>query len=165
MCPTTPRHGHPGKAVSWRSCGPRSLLPCPMLVTLCRKAAKTLETDGDNNTSILHGIAFAELVDYIEEIKANSTSPPVFQLSKLCDLYKSKLQEIGIEVSRVHSTRLKEQLQCHFPDLQDHKEGKSYMLKFENDASKALKKVCDSADEEGIILKKVAQTIRRDMLK
>ena len=74
MCPTTPRHGHPGKAVSWRSCGPRSLLPCPMLVTLCRKAAKTLETDGDNNTSILHGIAFAELVDYIEEIKANSTS-------------------------------------------------------------------------------------------
>ena len=134
------------------------------LVLFCRKAAKTQSND-DENSDILHGIAFAELVEYIEEKKVTSQSPPVFRLSKLCELYKAKLEEIGLEVSRVHSTRLKERLLQHFPDLQTHKEGKSYILMFESDVSKALKNVHESTDEEGMILKKAAQIIRRDMLR
>ena len=42
------------------------------LISFYRKAEKTLEKEEDNKKGILNGIAFAELVDYIQNAKKKS---------------------------------------------------------------------------------------------
>ena len=91
------------------------------LISFYRRAEKTHEKEEDDENGVLNGIALAELVDYIQNAKLKSEKSLIFKLSHLCDLYKQKLSELGLEVTRIHSTRLKERLQVHFPDLQDHK--------------------------------------------
>ena len=56
----------------------------------------------------MHGIAFAELVVFLEDMSSDEDSAAVFRLSDLAKLYKDRLEQLGVTVdSRIHSTRLK----------------------------------------------------------
>ena len=62
------------------------------------------------------GIAFAELVAYMEEYRQEESVNPVFELADLASTYKACLEELGAAVEgRVHSTRLKTRLLSVFP--------------------------------------------------
>ena len=106
------------------------------MISFYRRAEKTYEKEEDNENGILNGIAFAALVDYIPNAKLKSEKSVIFKFSHLSDLYKQKPSELGLEVTKIHSTRLKEWLQVCFPDLQDHKDTKGYILIFESDVVK-----------------------------
>lgn len=71
----------------------------------------------------IHGIAFAELVSYIEESRQEDAAP-LFKLSNLANLYQSRMHQLGgPEVGKVHSTRLKFRLMNAIPDLEAHSQG------------------------------------------
>jgi hypothetical protein len=44
----------------------------------------------------------------------------------------------------VHSTRLKEQLLAHFPDMRAHDEGRDVLLMFDYDIGPAVLKACQT---------------------
>ena len=83
-------------------------------VRAVEKAAKKRR----NTADVISAIVLAELVTYIEE---SADSAPVFKSADLNKLYTSRMEQLGVEVDkRVHTTRLKERILAHFPDLQEH---------------------------------------------
>lgn len=84
--------------------------------------ASTVQTEqegSDNLDNILCGIAFAELVMYIEESRLKDpTTAPVFKLADLSKLYSSRLGQLGIKQERcIQSTRLKQRILAHFANV------------------------------------------------
>ena len=67
----------------------------------------------------LHGIAFSELVTYIEEMVTPSFDKKfVFKLSDLIKLYSQSLETLGITLqNKIHSTRLKNRILSQFQDM------------------------------------------------
>lgn len=64
------------------------------------------------------GLAFAQLVVYIEEVKSDTVILPIFKLARLTDMYSKRLQELGVEINcRVNSTKLKNLIRSYFPDM------------------------------------------------
>ena len=109
-------------------------------------------------------IAFSELVTYISEMKnaSDSRDPVIFKLADLTTLYKQRLEQLGVELPDVHSTRLKDQLLFHIPKMQAHGKGRDVLLAFEDDVGSILSQ--SSKYCEVIHLAKAAEIIRRDML-
>ena len=68
-------------------------------------------------------IALAELISFIEEThQSENHSEHIFKLSNLVQLCRSKLEQLGGNMSeRTHATRLKEKLLIQIPDLEAHK--------------------------------------------
>ena len=65
------------------------------------------------------GIAFAELVTFMEENRREEGIVPTFKLSDLARMYKARLEQLGVSVEgRIHSTRLKARSLAVIPDLQ-----------------------------------------------
>ena len=120
----------------------------------------------DTSYNISHGIAFAELVTFIEELRMDEKIAPVFKLSDLTKLYSSRLEQLDIEhSSRVHSTDLKNRILAQFPDMSAHKEGREVFLAFNQDIGLALKGASKTNfDDEAICLANAAKIVRRDML-
>ena len=78
------------------------------------------EFDADD---VNHGIAFAELVSYMEETCKDDLIAPVFKLKDLTVLYGKRLNQLGTNISgRVHSTKLKDRILAYFPDIEAHKQ-------------------------------------------
>ena len=113
---------------------------------------------------VLHGIALAELIAYIEEAQDDEVSP-VFRLADLLELYSSRLKQLGHEEhGRVHSTRLKERILAHLPGIRAHSEGRNILLAFDTDLGLALRKACEKdSDDEAMCLAAAANTVRRAM--
>ena len=66
-----------------------------------------------------HGIA--ELIAYIEEARMDDNVAPVFKLTDLVRLYSTRLEELGVKQrDHPHSTRRKNRILTHFPDLAAH---------------------------------------------
>ncbi|KAG0724212.1 hypothetical protein GWK47_041115 [Chionoecetes opilio] len=98
----------------------------------------------DEDADRLHGIAFAELVVFMEDMHADEDNAPVFILSDVANLYKTRLEQLGATVTnRIHTTRLKDRLLSVLPDLRAHSQGRDTLLLFEKDIGPALKKACD----------------------
>lgn len=117
----------------------------------------------DEEEDRLHGIAFAELVVFMEDMHANEDNAPVFKLSDVANLYKTRLEQLGASVtSRIHTTRLKDRLLSVLPDLTAHSEGRDTLLLFNKDIGPALMKACDH-DSDAIHLVRAAQVVRREM--
>ena len=77
-----------------------------------------------NDWTINHGIAFAELVSYIEDCRKDTELAPIFKLTDLIDLYTTRLKQLGTDTAaagRVHSTKLKDRILSYFPDMEAHK--------------------------------------------
>ena len=68
--------------------------------------------------TVNEGIAFAELVSYIEDSCIDSLVAPVFILADLVNLYSARLKQFGTDL--VHSTKL---ILCYFQDMKAHKKG------------------------------------------
>ena len=128
--------------------------------SMVQKEQKSTE-DIDN---MLYGIAFAELVTYIEESRLEDarTIAPVFKLADLSKLYSSRLDQLGIkQESRIQSTRLKQRILAHFPDMRATKKGRDVLLVFDEDIGHALAKVCQQdSNSDAMHLARAAQIVR-----
>lgn len=139
------------------------------LVALYNKARNDSESDNTENKDekVFQGIALAQLVEYIEETRAESVDTiPVFRLAELAQMYSTRLQQLGVDSStRVNSTHLKHRILANVPGLQAHKQGRDVMLAFNDDIGQALKNLHEQDyDSEAMTLLKAAKIIRQDIL-
>uniref|UniRef100_UPI00358E7FAB uncharacterized protein isoform X1 n=2 Tax=Myxine glutinosa TaxID=7769 RepID=UPI00358E7FAB len=83
------------------------------LRSLYNRARQAAPNGIDGDDSCLHGIAFAELVAFLEDMNSNEDSAPVFKLIDIAQLYKVRLDQLGLTVEkRIHTTRLKNSAFC-----------------------------------------------------
>jgi len=74
------------------------------LVALYNRAARSSSAD-NNEEADLHGIAFEELVAYINEFRIEKKIAPAFKLADLAQLYKARLEQLGVVTEgRTHIT-------------------------------------------------------------
>ncbi|CAG2225317.1 unnamed protein product [Mytilus edulis] len=113
----------------------------------------------------IHGIAFSELVSYINETRSCDETISVYKLSDLCKLYTERITCLGADVSsRVNSSRLKDRIVSNFPDLDAYKQGRENILAFKDDIGPALKRVClEDFDNEFVNISKAATFVRKDI--
>ena len=120
-------------------------------------------SDSDDVDDHLHGIAFAQLVSYMEEFRKEEDTAPVFELAGLVGLYTIRLKQQGVSLdNRIHSTRLKMRLLASLPDLTAHTEGRDILLTFDQHLGGALRKACDH-DGEALYLARAAQIVRQEI--
>ena len=137
------------------------------LVSLYNRARESKASDVTDPVCVNEGIAFAELVSYIEDSQKDSLVAPVFKLADLVNLYATRLKQLGTDVvGRVHSTKLKDRILGYFQEMEAHKKGRDMILIFNKDVGAALKKACDhDADNDAVHLARAANIVRRDMFK
>ncbi|KAJ8380702.1 hypothetical protein SKAU_G00014800 [Synaphobranchus kaupii] len=129
---------------------------------LYNKARQAVANYGHEEEAQLHGIAFAELVAFMEERRSDDCAP-VFKLADQGDLYQVRLEQLGATVgNRIHTTRLKNRLLSELPDLMAHSQGRDTLLTFQDDIGDALKKACDH-DSDAMHLVRAAQVVRKEM--
>ena len=137
------------------------------IASLYKRAETVCKGEADDTKFQLEGIALAELITYVEEARAASVSITVFNLADLANMYSTRIEQMGADMKvRVHTTRLRERLLSHVPELEAYKTGcDSFFLGFKKDLALALNKVFrDDCDDEAIHLTKTASIIQRDML-
>ena len=137
------------------------------LVSLYNHARKqkTQEMRETDEEKVLSGIAFAEVVMYIEEARLDDSTAPVFKLADLAHLYRSRMEQLGIKLdARVNTTRLKERLLAQIPDLHVQTQGRDVLLTFSDDIGAALTKACEwDSDSDAVHLDHAAKIVRRHM--
>ena len=100
---------------------------------------------------------------FLEDMKSDEDSAPVFKLMDIAQLYKVRLEQLGLSVEkRIHTTRLKKRLLSALPDLRAHSQGKDTILSFEKDTGLALM-VASYHDDDAIHLKRPAQVVRKEI--
>lgn len=105
------------------------------------RAADSTRADTDVDTC-LNGIAFAELVTFIEDTSKEEGIVPTFKLSDLARMYKTRLEQLGASVDgRIHTSRLKIRLLAVLPNLKAHSQGRDVLLTF--DVGNAIRIACD----------------------
>ena len=110
------------------------------LVSLHNLAASVKnDSDTGKTDEINQGIALAELVAYIEDSRLDKSIAPVFKLSDT-KLYSTRLQQLGVEEVKPHSTRFIEQILAQLPNLRASREGRDIPLAFDADVGPALSK-------------------------
>lgn len=93
------------------------------------RARRTKGSEESDADTVNHGIAFAELVSYIEDARMDDLVAPIFKLTDLVNLYITRLKQLGTEVvERIHSTKLKDRILGYFPDMEAHKQGRNVVL-------------------------------------
>ena len=131
------------------------------------RACKTDAKNEECKDATASGIVFAELVMFLEEARYEENVAPVFKLADLVKLYESRLKQFNIGTDeKVHSTRLKERLLKHIPDLRAHNKGRDVFLVFEEDIGAALARVVeqdDGDDDDAVQLANAAKIVRRDL--
>lgn len=90
-----------------------------------RKDFKIARANGTEN--IMESLVFAELVSFVKNSKTDD-SDPVLKLSELKKLYVKRLEELGLPVSGVNSSRLKERLCKNIAGLKSYKQGRVFWL-------------------------------------
>ena len=112
------------------------------LNSLYNRARETKLSEDSNRDRMNHGLAFAELVSYIEETRIDTSITPVFKLSDLVTLYTTRLEQLGSNVvGRVHSTDLKKKILAYFFDMKPHKQGRNIILVSNECVGHALRKL------------------------
>ena len=114
-----------------------------------------------------HGIALADIVIYINEVRMDGILAPVFKLADLVNLYSTRLEQLGVkEHDHPHNVHLKNCIFALFPDHQVYKEGcRDALLAFDNDLRPALHKAYEyDYTNEAICLAKTVNIVFGDML-
>ena len=87
----------------------------------------------------------------------------VFKLSDVANLYKMRLEQLGVMVTNIiHTTRLKDIRISVRPDLRANSQGRDTLLLFEKNIGPALMKAYDH-DSDVMHLVRAAQVVRREM--
>ena len=118
-------------------------------------------TDADRK---LHGIAFAEVVPFVEESISESLDVfPLFKLSDLIKMYEEQLLELGVKrEARTHSTRFKNRLLSRLDDLSAHNDGREVVLIVKSSIGEVAAAAANiNYDDDGYILSKAASILRR----
>ena len=97
------------------------------------------------------------------ETKSSKEGHSILKLADMVQLYKQRLEQLGIEQPDDNSTRLKEKLLAEISELEAHKKGRDVILAFDEDIGLALSQTSDYS--EAIILAKAAKILRRHMLR
>ena len=118
-----------------------------------------------NNYATISGIVFAELVYVFRGGPYEGNIALVFKLADLVKLYESRSKQLQIETDeKVHSTRLKERLLKHLPDLRAHNKARDVFLVFQNDIGAALAKAVEQDDDDDAVqLAHAAKIARKDL--
>jgi hypothetical protein len=112
-----------------------------------------------------YAIAFSELVTFITESKTaiSAVDGAVrFKIAELVKLYGQRLEQLGVDCPDLNSTRLKEQLLLHMPELHAYHEGRDVFIVFHSDIGDVLAQKNITSD--AIHLAKAASIIRKDVL-
>ena len=137
------------------------------LANLYYRAKLQNNNDGvQSSDKLSHGIALAELLSYMEDIRRDSAFAAMFKLADLTTLYESRLKYLmNTSTERVHSTRLKERILSHFPDMTTAKDGRHIYLTFNENMGSVMSSSCleDDGDDEALILAKAAKIVRKHM--
>ena len=106
--------------------------------------SRTASSKEQNSSPDVYPLAFSELITYMTEAKLNSEGHTVFILAEMASLYKQWLQQLGVQVPEVNSTRLKDKLLKELPgaELEAHKKGRDVLLAFQDDVGFALSDSC-----------------------
>ena len=102
------------------------------------------------------------MISYIEEFQENQEIAPVFHMSALTTMYEKRLVELGVQTSRLHSTRLCQRLLDAIPNLTEDTTERGHYIKliFKADMKGALNKALDHG-QEAFKIAEVAKIIRR----
>ena len=111
-----------------------------------------------STTSDLGELAFAQLVAYINE-KLASEEIPVFKMSELTKFFSSKLEELEVDLGRIHTSRLKERILTAFRDLTAVAQGRDVVLVLKEDLGDMIK-LAKKKDSEACHLAKAANIVR-----
>ena len=97
----------------------------------------------NTSDSILENIALAEVISHIESQRNTGDTVSLFKLSDLARIYKYtvRLRALGVTYvpERTNSTRLKDQLLSHMPQMKAYHQGRDLLLGFDDDIGDALK--------------------------
>ena len=109
MCTETRWHCPAGQVAPEDMIALEAKYHCKCLVQLYNRARAVDGTGGDKDIDAhLHGIAFAELVAYIEDFRMEQSVAPIFKLADPANMYKAHLEQLSTDVEgRVHTTRVK----------------------------------------------------------
>lgn len=114
------------------------------------------------NDQTCKGIALAELISYIEDSRQEDIK--VFRLADLTKLYSERLDQLGIDVTRINSTYLKDRILMHIPDMKAYNEGRDVFLAYSDDVGTVLRQGYKAdRDELSVMMTKIAHTIRNDI--
>ena len=132
------------------------------------KRARACKNNADNGThkdATMSGIVLAELVMFLEGARYEENIAPVFKLADIVKLYESRLKQLQIETDeKVYSTRHKERLVKHLPDLRAHNKSRDVFLVFQNDTGATLAKVVEQDDDDDAVqLAHAAKIVRKDL--
>lgn len=123
---------------------------------------KKVKLDIDT-TQDAHKNAFSSIIQHIHDEKGSKENAPAFEMPKLAELYKNKLQEQGVDVE-VHSSRLKGKILEHFADLEAlGTPGQKTMITFKEDLNTSVRVECASPGGDIDILNRAADILRRSI--
>ena len=131
------------------------------------KTAGNIEqnVEGYESNRQMDGIVLAELLAFLEDSRANVEGVKVFRLADLANMYTSWMEQLGADMAgHLHTTRLKERILAHLPELESYIQGRDIWLSFKDVALVLEKAYREDSDDEAIHLSKTARIIRRDML-
>ena len=132
------------------------------LAALYNRCRAQRETEDGSIDCTSHGIAFAELITYIDEARVDDG---IFKLADLARLYSMCLEQLGINIStRIHTTDLKNRILAHYPDLKAYTQGRDVLLAFDASIRIALKKFQEDSENDGMYLARAAKIVRQDIL-
>jgi len=127
------------------------------------RSVKRNTNSDETSSAAIHGLVFAQLVSYIEDTKLDNRLSPVFKSSDIAKLYAEHLRQLGL-CENVHSTRLKQQLLAHFPDMRAQEVGRDILLLFSGDIGPAVHKACaHDALQDAFCLSRAAQIIQQQI--
>jgi len=132
-----------------------------------RKIKEMSSKSSNDEQALVEGLAFAQLVVFIEEALAEGETAPVFKLADLAQLYASRMEQmLGVKYDRrVHTTRLKQRLLSHFPNMCAQHHGRDVLLAFNDYLGDALAKACElDTDTDAVHLARAAQIVRRHII-
>ena len=89
---------------------------------------------------MLYPIAFSELILNTTDTRAvtEGTDPVIFRLADLATQYKQRLEQLGVDSPDVNSTRLREQLLSHIPQLETYQKGRDVLIALKHDIGSIL---------------------------
>ena len=107
----------------------------------------------------------AEIIDYLRDMAESSNNISVFKLSSIKKLFCDRLVAYGAtaeSVKNVHSTRLKNDILHHIPELEEEKQGNNVLLTPKEETGTAIYQAClENDQDDGICLSKAANIIRK----
>ena len=118
----------------------------------------------------MEGFIFSKVLKFIEEsiLACVETTTPEFYLKELTEMYDRHLIAQGTTetANSVHRTRLKNAILENVPGLCVTKRGKYVLLTLNGELRRALFNAClSSCSDDGILLAKAAQIIRKYLLR